>query len=84
MCIRDRNEDKKRNSDYNTDNDGVLEDVGRGVDQGVRDVVDGVEEGVEDITGQSDTDRANHAETPERANTSDRKKDTMNREKTGQ
>lgn len=56
-----------RNQD--TNNDGVLEDVGRGVDNGVRDVVDGVEEGVEDMTGQDDTDRANHAETPNRGKT---------------
>ena len=39
------NTDKK-----NTDGDGVMEDVGRGIDNGVRDVVDGVEDTVDDVT----------------------------------
>lgn len=39
------------------DQDGVLEDVGRGVDDGVRDVVDGVKDGVEDITDSANENK---------------------------
>lgn len=39
----------------NNENDGVLEDVGRGIDNGVRDVVDGVED-VVDGNGNRATD----------------------------
>ncbi len=46
------NTDKK-----NTDGDGVMEDVGRGIDNGVRDVVDGVEDTVDDVT---ENNRNNH------------------------
>lgn len=57
----DKNNVDKNNADSNnTDNDGVLEDVGRGIDNGVRDVVDGVED-VVDGNETNRTDTANHA-----------------------
>ena len=57
----DKNNADRNNTDSNnTDNDGVLEDVGRGIDNGVRDVVDGVED-VVDGNETNRTDTANHA-----------------------
>ena len=69
--VQDATEGKQEEKDP-ADDSGVLEDVGRGVDHGVRDVVDGVEEGVEDMTGGDATDRANHADTSKDA---DKEKD---------
>ena len=60
--VQDATEGKQEGKNP-SDDSGVLEDVGRGVDDGVRDVVDGVEEGVEDMTGEDATDRANHVDT---------------------
>lgn len=47
----DGNNTEKNHADQkNTGDNGVLEDVGRGIDNGVRDVVDGVDDVVEDAT----------------------------------
>lgn len=55
--------EENREGKNTADDSGVLEDIGRGVDDGVRDVVDGVEDGVKDMTDGDSTDSANHADT---------------------
>ena len=54
----DENNTEKNHADRKgTEDDGVLEDVGRGIDHGVRDVVDGVDDAVDDATDGNRTNQ---------------------------
>lgn len=52
------NTDKK-----NTDRDGVMEDIGEGIDNGVRDAIDGVEDTVDNVAGKKENHTKNNGST---------------------